>query len=205
MPRCADDRGGVAGLYRPGADARPPRALAPGPGRRRGPHPQVAPLRLRLLPPRLGGHRGRAGLAGGGGHRALRRWPHQPRRRPAGSRRLPAGPPGASGPPWQALGAIPGPDVYRAARVAQQDAILVRSDSSPQEEAAQAELLRCIGGNPFRPVRCDPAWLAPTVVRLARGAYDERLLPSGHLDPQRLQVLADALEEAGCEYADVLG
>jgi hypothetical protein len=28
-------------------------------------------------------------------------------------------------------------------------------------------------------------------------AYEERLLPIGHLDPVRLVILADALEEAG--------
>jgi hypothetical protein len=39
--------------------------------------------------------------------------------------------------------------------------------------------------------------LTPAVVALARAAYDERLLPSGELDPQRLAVMADALEEAG--------
>ena len=32
---------------------------------------------------------------------------------------------------------------------------------------------------------------------LAHAAYDERHLPSGELDPLRLAVLADALEEAG--------
>jgi hypothetical protein len=29
-------------------------------------------------------------------------------------------------------------------------------------------------------------------------------MPSGELDPQHLQVLADALEEAGCTNAEVL-
>jgi hypothetical protein len=37
------------------------------------------------------------------------------------------------------------------------------------------------------------------VLSLAEAAYQERLLPSGELDPQRLAVLADALEEAGAE------
>jgi hypothetical protein len=35
-------------------------------------------------------------------------------------------------------------------------------------------------------------------VWLAQAAPDERTLPSGELDRQRLLVLADALEEAGC-------
>src|SRR5262245_20400239 len=73
------------------------------------------------------------------------------------------------------------------------------------EQVIQLRLLRCIFGNPFCPMRCDPAWLNADVVRLAHGASDERLLPSGELDPQRLLVLADALEDAGCANTDVLG
>jgi hypothetical protein len=69
------------------------------------------------------------------------------------------------------------------------------------ERAAQADLLRCIFGNPFRPTPPPPpsvlAWNGRLVVRLAEQAYGQRLLPSGHLDPQLLTVLADALEEAG--------
>jgi hypothetical protein len=58
-------------------------------------------------------------------------------------------------------------------------------------------LIRDIFGNPFRPVRLVPVWRTPAVMSLAQVAYDERLLPSGHLDTARLAVLADALEEAG--------
>jgi hypothetical protein len=72
--------------------------------------------------------------------------------------------------------------------------------------AAPACLLRCIFGNPFRPAPAvDPSWLTwrgGTVPRLALAAYEERELPSGHLDPARLAVLADALEDAGCTDAD---
>jgi len=59
-------------------------------------------------------------------------------------------------------------------------------------------------GNPFRPVTIDPAWLNPTVHFLAQSAYDNRNLPSGTLDPARLAVLADALEDAGCTDALLL-
>jgi hypothetical protein len=72
-----------------------------------------------------------------------------------------------------------------------------------------ADLLRCIFGNPFRPAPVvDAAWLAwneGTVLRLARDAYEHLLLPSGHLDPARLAVVADALEDAGCADANLLG
>jgi hypothetical protein len=39
---------------------------------------------------------------------------------------------------------------------------------------------------------------------MAQTAYDERILPAGTLDPDRLAVLADALEDAGCDNADIL-
>src|SRR5207244_1694887 len=69
----------------------------------------------------------------------------------------------------------------------------------------QLSLLHDIFGNPFRPVPLDPAWRTPTVVALAQAAYDNRIMPAGRLDPARLAVLSDALEEAGCQDADILG
>jgi hypothetical protein len=74
-----------------------------------------------------------------------------------------------------------------------------------QQYASQAVLLRDLFGNPFRPVALDPTWLTPTVVSLAQAAYDHRTLPAGTLEDDRLAVLADALEEAGCTDADILG
>ena len=53
-------------------------------------------------------------------------------------------------------------------------------------------------------MKIGPACPTSTVVALANAAYDERELPSGHLDPARLAVLSDALEEAGCADADLL-
>jgi hypothetical protein len=76
------------------------------------------------------------------------------------------------------------------------------------EERTQATVLRCIFGNPFRPVALDPAWLAwygSTAVSLARAVYEERELPSGLLDAGRLAVLADMLEEAGATDPQLLG
>jgi hypothetical protein len=76
------------------------------------------------------------------------------------------------------------------------------------ERAAQCQLLRCVFGNPFgaHPV-VQPSvleWQAGTVPRLAAAAYRERSLPDGMLDPARLAVLADALEDAGCQDAEIL-
>jgi hypothetical protein len=75
------------------------------------------------------------------------------------------------------------------------------------ESAAQCHLLRDIVGNPFRPVRIDPAWLSRDsglIPKLVQAIHDQWEFPSGHLDPARLAVLADALEEAGCDNADLL-
>ncbi len=88
-------------------------------------------------------------------------------------------------------------------RVATWDA--EREALKSNEEAAQAELLRDIFGNPFRPVATDPAWQAATVLALAQAAYDEREMPAGTLDVARLAVLADALEEVGCTGPAILG
>lgn len=60
------------------------------------------------------------------------------------------------------------------------------------------EILRCVYGNPFRPIKIARAFRTPTVIAIAKAAYDERLLPSGELDPDRLAVFADALEDSGC-------
>ena len=79
--------------------------------------------------------------------------------------------------------------------------IATRDEAEQAEWAAQAALLRDIFGLlPFRPVTITPAWLAwnaGTVVRLAQGIYDDRAF-------DRLPILADALEEAGCHDADIL-
>jgi hypothetical protein len=75
----------------------------------------------------------------------------------------------------------------------------------PQERRAECHLSREVFGNPFRPVILDPAWSTPQVVALAQAAYDEREMPAGTLDAARLAVLADALEDAGCDQPDLLG
>ena len=64
-----------------------------------------------------------------------------------------------------------------------------------------AQLLRDVIGNPFRPAFvARPEWLAwndGTLRRLAQGIYEERAF-------ERMPVLADALEEAGCTDPAVL-
>jgi hypothetical protein len=77
------------------------------------------------------------------------------------------------------------------------------SQSCAEQLRRECDLLRDII-NPFRPVTLDPAWQTPTVTSLATAAYEERALPSGELEPARLAVLADALEEAGCREQSAL-
>ena len=84
---------------------------------------------------------------------------------------------------------------------------LHREIAADAEKARQCDILRDIIGNPFRPVAFNTAW-SPwnngTVSKLAQAAYDDRQLPSGHLDAVRLAILADALEEAGCQGTAIL-
>jgi len=68
------------------------------------------------------------------------------------------------------------------------------------ERAAQAALLRDLFGQLYHSFTADPAWLAwngGTVVRVAEAVYRQR-------EWDRLPILADALEEAGCDDADLL-
>jgi hypothetical protein len=69
------------------------------------------------------------------------------------------------------------------------------------ERDAQARLLRCVFGNPLRPPTAIApallAWGGGTAVKLARAVNEERAF-------ERLPILADALEEAGCSEAGLL-
>src|SRR5262249_51290091 len=71
---------------------------------------------------------------------------------------------------------------------------IARASGVEKKRADLAAILRDILGNPFHPLMVDPACRTPLVLSLAVAAYDERSLPSGTLDPDRLAILADALE-----------
>ena len=92
--------------------------------------------------------------------------------------------------PWQAAGVW--------LRTSAKHYAKVRGTTTEQERSCQVAYLRCIFGNPFRPVSLDPSWRTADVLPLARAVYEERSLPAGTFDGGRLAVLADALEEAGC-------
>jgi hypothetical protein len=74
-------------------------------------------------------------------------------------------------------------------------------ESATQSEgAAQARLLRCIFGNPFRLVKLDPTWVvwnSGTISALAQAIYEERTF-------DWMPLLGDALEDAGCTDATIL-
>jgi hypothetical protein len=65
------------------------------------------------------------------------------------------------------------------------------------ERAEQASLVREIFGNPFRAIVFDPSWRTPTVVGLAHGIYDLQAF-------ERMPILGDALEDAGCTDEAIL-
>jgi hypothetical protein len=67
----------------------------------------------------------------------------------------------------------------------------------PERSSAGCDLLRDILGDPFRPVLFAQRWRTEPVAALAEGIYRERAF-------DRLPILADALEEAGCDDERVL-
>ena len=75
--------------------------------------------------------------------------------------------------------------------------LLMQDAGGRGEQVAQVALLLDIFGNPFRPVTSDPSWLTSTVVSLAEGIDTQRAF-------DRMPILADALQDAGCDAADIL-
>jgi len=68
-----------------------------------------------------------------------------------------------------------------------------------EEAVAQLDLVRDIFGPvPFRPIPFFRRWLTSTVKALATAIYENRRF-------EDLPILADALEDAGCNQQDILG
>ncbi|MFM8273295.1 MAG: hypothetical protein ACKODX_13350, partial [Gemmata sp.] len=65
------------------------------------------------------------------------------------------------------------------------------------ECAAQADLLRDLFDDQFRPVVPDHAWFTSDVMALAGAIYDGRAF-------EQMPILADALQDAGCDSEEVL-
>ena len=101
-----------------------------------------------------------------------------------------------------APGAWDATNVVRLAVAATEVHASVRSgnvpDGSPVSAADQVVLLYELFADPFHPVAIEEAWLTPTVLTLAHVIQAERAF-------DLLPVLGDAIQDAGCECAEVLG
>jgi hypothetical protein len=107
-----------------------------------------------------------------------------------------------AGPPAQAVSwaADAAPDYICCLRVTGEVGLAFGEQGSAEwfeARVQQADLLRDIFGNPFRPVEREPAWLTSDVLALARGIYDDHAF-------DRMPILADALQDAGCNADDIL-
>ena len=65
------------------------------------------------------------------------------------------------------------------------------------KRSGMAKVLQCVFGNPFRPVSAELRWLSATTAALAQAIYADRAF-------DRLPILADALEDAGCDNREIL-
>jgi hypothetical protein len=110
---------------------------------------------------------------------------------------------------WVAAAAATGADPLRAAtvgcnwsRTICHAALLIEPAQVDRQlsTARGAALIRDIFGNPFHPATLDPPWLSwhdGLLVSMAQKMYDRR-------DSSDMPILADALEEAGCDNAEIL-
>jgi hypothetical protein len=71
------------------------------------------------------------------------------------------------------------------------------ADASREARTALATFLRCMFGNPYRPVAFSPLWRTDTAVSLAAQMYESR-------DFSAMPILADAVQDAGCDTAELL-
>ncbi len=75
--------------------------------------------------------------------------------------------------------------------------VLRASGHSRAVYEASAARARELFGNPFRPISFSSSWRTDTAVLLARQMYDSR-------DFSAMPILADALQDAGCDNDDIL-
>ena len=90
--------------------------------------------------------------------------------------------------------------VAEALRLVEWCAQLGRGPADPVVQSShpgQCDVLRDVVGVPFDPVAADPRWLTGTVVGLAAAIDLDRAY-------DRLPILADALEDAGCDDESAL-
>jgi hypothetical protein len=98
---------------------------------------------------------------------------------------------------WYAAATNPAIAARNAARSAQAG-VKALIGSETEELFAQAELVGDIfGPMPFQSLSCDPSWLTPGVVKSGQSIYDDRAF-------DRLVILADTLDQAGCTAQSIL-
>lgn len=85
----------------------------------------------------------------------------------------------------------------KAAEVAK-NVVSISTGNWPLGDTEEIELIHDVFGNPFRPTFFDPSCSNSIVVSLAQAIYEEHGF-------DRLPILADALEDAGCTNQDILG
>ncbi len=88
-------------------------------------------------------------------------------------------------------------EAYNQRRVSTQPEYRTAPPDGPAWTCRQAIRLREVVGNPFRPVAFSHSWRTSTAVALASQMYEAR-------DFSAMPILADALQDAGCDSADVL-
>jgi hypothetical protein len=99
----------------------------------------------------------------------------------------------SSGEAWEKIYGVPGRDWREQKRVHQE----AREIGVQAEVNVHHTFFNDIFGNPFRPVAFDPAWRTSTAVGVATGIYEDRAF-------DRMLILADALQDAGCEDDAIL-
>jgi hypothetical protein len=69
--------------------------------------------------------------------------------------------------------------------------------AAAEQSLAMRSVVWEVAGNPFRPAAFNPAWRTSTAVALAAQMYESREFSA-------MPILADALQDAGCDSEDVL-
>jgi hypothetical protein len=104
------------------------------------------------------------------------------------------------------FGKYPHDGIYYAIEAATEhpagfDPYYVLASSHPsligKERQQQSSVLRDLFGDLFCPISADPSWITSTVFSLASRMYDSR-------DFSPMPILADALQDAGCDNNDIL-
>ncbi len=111
---------------------------------------------------------------------------------------------------FEAFSCVMAPDGIEVSRTVDNvlEAMESMGDGEEKIKAERTEIsqvIRDMHGNPFHEIVLNPASRNETIVKLAEAVYNERTMPEGIFDPQRLMMLVHAFQEAGFEDQNVLG